>query len=371
MDIFVYKNPNEPTLMEQGEILNNIDSKMWIERYRDAGEFTLIAPISSQIRVKCPIGSFISHTNTREIMVVENHEINDDSTSEAIVTVTGRSLETVLENRIAGSNKTFPVSGQVVDLTLAANYTQQQAVTLINTYVGTAALIDDDDAIPHIIALTDMPNQGSNEARTFKRDTVYKLLKDLLVIDNLGIKVMRYGVGSTYDRTWTQLVIHQGKSIDSSKAVFSIAEGGIETADYLYSNKNVKNAALVTSKWFELTVKNWNGTYNGYARRMLYIDASDLDQQYTTQPTGSLATSIQQMLTIRGQSAIQAHNAKTVLNPKALDKAHIPVFRRDYDVGDVLFVGPNMMRVSEYVEIEDDKGDAGYPTFTDPGDLNV
>ncbi len=41
MDLFRFLNPTAPTRLEQGEIINGLTSIMWIERYREAGEFTL------------------------------------------------------------------------------------------------------------------------------------------------------------------------------------------------------------------------------------------------------------------------------------------------------------------------------------------
>ncbi|MET0787162.1 MAG: hypothetical protein ABWY25_10690, partial [Paenisporosarcina sp.] len=110
MDIFRFANPTNKTKMEQGILINGLKSKMWIERYRDAGEFTLTAGADFNVKSQLPIGSFISHTNTSEIMVVENHEIKDNRDRESEIVITGRSFETILESRIVRFNRSYPFS---------------------------------------------------------------------------------------------------------------------------------------------------------------------------------------------------------------------------------------------------------------------
>ncbi len=93
VDIFRFTNPIEPTRMEQGEIVNGITNKLWIERYTEAGEFTFVAPLNTNLKEKLPIGSFVSHINSDDIMIVENHELSEDQGQESKITITGRSFE--------------------------------------------------------------------------------------------------------------------------------------------------------------------------------------------------------------------------------------------------------------------------------------
>ncbi len=42
MDIFKFINPVHPTKLDQGQLINGLKSKLWIERYRDvSNEFEL------------------------------------------------------------------------------------------------------------------------------------------------------------------------------------------------------------------------------------------------------------------------------------------------------------------------------------------
>jgi len=373
MDIFVFTNPTAETLMEQGEYIDKITSKTWIERFRDAGEFTLVAPVSSGIKEKLPLGSFISHTDSTEIMIVENHEINEDSTSstEPDITVTGRSLETFLENRIVGANIFLPFSGTVGDKTFDADWTWNQAVALISDGILSSSLVDSNFVVPYIEVISYTPgiSGGTNAARSFPIGTTYAALTNLLAIDNLGIRTVRPVSGSDGN---TKLVVHNG--IDkTSDIVFSFNSGQVLTADYLWSNKTFKNSALVYGKWVIVSV---NPSAVGYDRKMMLVDASDLDNALTEVPTGDALSYLEVAMTLRGTEALNSQTnveiskveiSKDGTRYRNMDGTFFE-YRKDFNLGDFVTVQGDYhttatMQVTEYVEIEDNTGESGYPTL--------
>lgn len=367
MDIFKFTNPTAPTKMEQGQIINGFTSKLWVERYREAGEFSLSAPADSGVRDLLPIGSFISHVNTSEIMIVENHEISDNKGAASDITITGRGFETYLENRIVGANKAFPVSGTMTDYNLGAAFTWNQVVTLIGNHILASALLDDNDAIPFVSLLSTVPGTSTSIARTVKRGPLYNAALALLEIDNLGFKVVRPGPtsplgGASVD---VALVVHKG--VDrTATVIFSYDTGEISSADYLWSNRKFKNAALVTGKWVETKV---TPAAIEYGRRWMYLTANDIDEQYTTAPTGSTLTAVVNAMQQRANEALLAQLDIALTKAEVSREAVKSIYRTDFDVGDLITVSGDYnevstMRVSEYVEFEDENGESGYPTLT-------
>ncbi len=63
MDIIKFTNPGFDTLLEQGEIVNGLKSKMWVERYRDISDFEFTANSESMPHLVLPVGTLISHTD--------------------------------------------------------------------------------------------------------------------------------------------------------------------------------------------------------------------------------------------------------------------------------------------------------------------
>ena len=369
MDIFKFRNPTAPTKMEQGEVVDGFKSKMWIERYREAGEFELIASIDTGIREKLPLGTFISHSDTDEIMIVENHEISDERGEVTDVKITGRGFESYLEQRIVGSNRNFPNNLGYSDYTLPEHYSWVQAVNLVKDHILTSQLVDDYDAIPFVQVLHTMTGTSDLAERSIKRgEDLYSALLGVLEIDQLGIRVVRPGPWSplTPGSADTAFVIHKG--VDrSAEIVYSYDTGEIESADYLWSLKRLKNSALVSGKWVEVRVDNLTDVE--YKRRMMYVDASDIDEAFDAPPTGTDLNTITVKMEQRGFAALAAQRELALVKAEVSRENVRAVYRQDFNVGDLITVSGDYnetraMRVSEYVEIEESGGQSSYPTLT-------
>lgn len=366
MDVFRFHNPSSSTKMEQGEIISGLKSKMWVERYVKEGEFRFVANAAGDIRDKLPIGAFVSHVNSEEIMIVENHEISDQQGNEPEIVITGRGFETEFENRIVGSNRVFPISETPADYSLFADNTWDQAVLLINNHILASALYNDDDALPYISVSSSVVGSGISVLRKFQRGSLYDRLIELLSIENLGIKVIRPGVWSPISPSPNvAIVIHVGND-RTTEVSFSYDTGEIVSADYLWSNKNLKNAALVTGKWVETVVEP---AETGYERRMMYITASDIDDDFESAPTGGDLTTVVAAMQQRGAEILASQNNVALTKAEVSKETPRSLYRIDFEVGDIITVigdynEVSSMRISEYVEIEDETGESGYPTLS-------
>ena len=368
MDIIKFNNNSStPTKMENAEVIDGFNSKMWVERYAEAGEFTLVAPISSDIRYILPIGTFISHTETTEIMVVENHGIKDNADGATEVTITGRGFETLFENRIVGSNRTFPVVEDISGYSLASDHLCNQIVYMLKDHIYESQLSDDDYAIPYVSVMSVITNLQGSTARNIKFDSLYKTMVDLLNIKNYGIKVIRPGPWSPLASGSPNIAIVVHEGVDrTSDIMFSYQSNDITSGEYLWSRRKLKNAAFISGKWVATTYTTAPTKAN---RRVMYIDASDLDQGFTTAPTGAWLSAIISTMQQRGQDAIAAQTDIALTKADIARQGASAVYRRDFDVGDIIYIsgdydeGANM-RVTEYVESEDNTGESGYPTLS-------
>lgn len=365
MDLFRFQPITGPILLTQGKIIGNTKSIMWVERYRDAGEFIIKARLDSGVREELPIGTLISHVDSTDVMIVENHEISDAESPDLEVVISGRSFETFLENRIVGSNQNWPNAAPYPELVVPSNYTWVQIVSLIEQQITTLHAIDDNDALLNVTILHNVVGTGETFARVLKRTDLYSVVLELLDIEKLGIKTIRPG---NWSPQTPNLVLQIHKGVDRTKEViFSHDSGDIQNADYLWSNKNLKNAALVTGRWVEVIVK---GPETGYNRRMLFVDASDIDNSFSNAPVGADLTNVRNAMTVRGNQEISAHNELVISKAQAKGNLKKYVFRQDFDVGDLVtidgeFDDKTVKRVIEYVEIEDENGESGYPTLSE------
>lgn len=367
MDIFKFNTVTSPTKLEGGEIVNGLKSKMWIERYDEAGEFEFVASANSGVKDILPIGTIVSHVDTTEVMIVENHEINDSKGVDTEIKITGRGFETLFENRIVGSNRIFPTNNGPQEYVTPADKTWAQAVLMIEDHILTSKLVDDSNALLYTSVIHTATGDGESVERLFKRKDLYSSLLDLLSVDELGIKIVRPGAWSPLGTTSQHIaiIIHRGED-KTAEIVFSYDNGEIESADYLWSIKKSKNAALVSGKWVETFVST---DASDYDKRIMFVDASDIDEGYDVAPTGVILDYVVASMQIRGNQALSAQKEIAITKAEISEKVNHLSYRKDFDVGDFITIRGNYnestrMRVSEYVEIEDSEGKKGYPTLS-------
>lgn len=368
MDLFRFTNPLAPTRMQGGVLVEDVESKMWVERFSEAGEFEVVGELGSGIKEKLPIGSFVSHTATDEIMMVEDHDLTDDGEEEPLVKVTGQGFETFLDQRITGVEREFPTSGAIPDYNIPINPTWTQIVHLIRNHIYASEVTDAANALPYFDVLTTATGDGELESRTMPRVSLYKNVQELLAVDGLGIKVIRPGrsdLASNPDNS--VILIHKGVN-RADGVMFSYDSGDVESADYLWSNKTVKNAAYIHGKWVDTVVFLGPAT-SGISRRWMEIDMSDIDQNWNEAPTGTARGMIEAAMKIRGKQILAAQKEVALAKAEISQEAQSSVYRVDYNVGDLVTVTGNYsedttMRVTEHVEIEDEEGTRSYPTLS-------
>lgn len=370
MDIFRFTPTTSPTRLEGGEIINGLKRKMWIERYDKDGEFTLNAPADLGIRDKLPIGSLISHVDTAEVMIVENHAISAGKGQEPQLEITGSGFESYLAQRVIGMNKNYPTVTAPADYILAPDESWDQAVTMLSDHLLAANLIDDDNALDYVSILSQVTGVVETPvARVIRYGDLRKALLDMLSISNLGIKIVRPGPSTPagIPAENMALVIHVGQNRAGS-VLYSYDTGEIESAEYLWSNKKLKNAAMVSGKWVETVVIPAAAKYD---RRWMFVDASDIDGDLNAAPTGASLTDIINKMQQRGIQALAAQKDVALTKAEVSKNSTKAVYRKDFDVGDIITVQGDYnesasRRVSEFVEIEDETGSFGYPTLDTP-----
>jgi hypothetical protein len=362
MDVFKCVSTAEPTVLTQGRMMQGAKSIMWTERYRDPGEFEIVGQLSSGLREFLPIGSLISHTNTLEVMVVENHEIDEDENEDPIIKITGRSLEVILEGRIVGTNL-IRGNSLVKEYILASAYTWVQITTLITDHIANATNIN--DHFENISAGYSATGTGVMEARTIKPEELHKTVLTLLAIDDCGIKVVRRNPLTT--PLVTMLTIHKG--VDKSNSViFSWKARDMDEVDYLWSNKKLKNSAMVIGRYVNTAVDTGPAKYD---RRIMIVAADDIDGNLSAAPAGAALTDIVNKMQIRGKQALASQNLITITRADISDISKYQ-YRVDFNIGDLVSLDGNFgeiakMRVVEYAEIQDANGETGHPTFGVPG----
>lgn len=359
--------PNGPTDLEGGEVVNNAESIVWTERYRDAGDFKIKAPLSSGLREFLPIGTFVSHSDTFEVMIVENHHIKEDPDKDPALEISGRSFESWLENRVTGLNQ-VRASNLILEYELSADNSWDQAVQLVNDHVAESGA-HAADFIPDVFASSVVPGSGTSVARTFPREDVYRSLKNLLVVDNIGVKTHRpHSFAGSFSPTAIVLVVHNGVD-HSDKVIFSVKSGDLDGAEYLWSDKTYKNAAVIVGQYINVfSAPTWDP--KNFYRKYLIVDGSDIDGRFDAAPTGGTLTNVMNKMQNRGLQAITNQNRIALIGADISELSKYE-YRKDYNIGDIVTVDASYgqmrpMRVIEFTEIMDENEYKAYPTLELP-----
>jgi hypothetical protein len=369
VNLFKYVTTTDPTILDEGEMFKAPKTIMWAERYRDPGEFEITDHLSSGLNTILPIGTLISHYGTLEVMFVENHEIDDSKSEDPIIKITGRSLEAYLENRIVGTNQIRSNHYVTEGYVLAASNTWNQTVLLINDHINNNTNINDNfgniSASSIVSGIT-----GVSEARLLKPEGVDKAVLDLLTIDDCGIKVIRrnpFGApgGSTAQ---TVFCVHNGAD-RSNTVIFSWQGGDLDIVDYLWTDKPTKNSAMVIGRYVNTYVDTVG--FDKFNRKTMIVAADDIDGYLDAAPSGGTLSTIIGQMNTRGRQALEKQNRLTFSRADISDLSKYQ-YRKDYDIGDLISLDGNfgqiaVMRVIEYVEIQDENGQSGHPTFSLPG----
>ena len=356
----------DSTTYQNGQIINGIEKKLWVERYREPGEFEFTAKASSSLRTDLPIGSLISHVDTKSVMMVETHEIEetDEDGDDSNIIITGRTLDFFLDYRVAALSN-VGINNVSTDKAVVYNLPNQvtwiQLVELLNDQLLANAstwnvMID----IPNILITYDF---GGGEAITEKDARIGQLSKaasELMDFADLGLVISRpNGAQTTMNFVVT-------KGFDKTETVqFDWLLGDVKKAKYLWTNKGHYNGIRVRGKYYSSTVYPTGLT--GFDVRMRIIDEEKIDDDPTSM-SGAQLIVLENRLKAYGLAELGRHKNRVMTNAVIAPNNRY-VYRTDYDIGDLVYVRGNygleeIMRVTEFAEVEDENGQSSYPTVT-------
>jgi len=373
MDLFKFIPGADPSFLENGQTLNKIKTASWTERYVEAGEFEITAGVSSGLRSLLPVGTMISHIDTFEVMIVETVNLKEDTTDsvgEPQLTIKGRSLESWFRQRIVGGDiESYVFLGErlmlpVNEYLLAMDTSWEQTKTMIEDHVINTFTGQHDD-VDGFAVISNQQHIGSStsQARVMRKQNLHSAVLELLAVDDFGIKVVRPNPDNV-DPTKTEFRIHNG--IDrTADVIFSHAFGDLEKPEYLWADGILKTDFFCRSNYYEM--RGINETIEGFNRRILYVDCTDLDDHLDEAGAIAAFSDIQAAMDVRGQQALRSQAATNLLSTDVAKRSRYK-FKRHYDVGDIVAVHGNydeqsVMRIVEHVTFLDEKGETGYPTL--------
>jgi len=350
-------------LLRRNTVIDRFESLIWTERHRDLGDFQLVIHSTVQSRSQLVEGTRLKINGSKRVMTIENVEDKDDSEGRSLLRVTGRSLESLLESRVARRN----LNGTETDpnFILATNTPASVLRSLFN-YIVVNGSISEADKIPMYSTGSLYPNNTIAEpdqqvTLSFPPMSVYQAIKETCDAYGLGFRLY-----TGEDNSKIYFNIYTGDDRTSSQTtlpavIFAPDLENLTNTTEFRSIEAYKNVALVVgkkgSRW--VYADDQAVTASGFDRRVVIIDASDIDLE--------AGTPLQDALEQRGKDELTKYKPL-----KAMD-GELPAnskykYEVDYRLGDLIEMRnedglTNRMRVTEQIFVDDSEGERSYPTL--------
>jgi hypothetical protein len=349
-------------LLRRTAVIDRFNSMIWTERWREKGDFELVVNSTPAMRGLLKTGTQLVITESDRVMEVEYLEDAHDAEGRKLLKVTGPSLESMLENRVAtdgmaglGESSDWLITGTPGNI---ARYIFDQICRL--------GILSPSDIIPFLQpgSLYSPGSIGEN-ATVFQAEvpisSVYGAIKEFCDQYEMGFRLVR-----NFDTSELYFDIYSGDNRTSQQSslmpvIFSPDLDNMKNTTEVKSIKDYKNVAYVFGKFGSEIVyaDNISATTSGFERRVMFVDAKDV-----TDPAGPTLTSI---LRNKGLDALAKQRPITALDGEISQNSKYK-YGRDYRLGDLVEMrsddgATNQMRVTEQIIVCDGEGDRSYPTL--------
>jgi hypothetical protein len=299
----------------QNELIEGYNSLIWTERFGTPGEFELKTFNIDQMETLLPEDTLVSHLDTREVMMVETHDIamvGEGADAKPELTIKGRSATIILDHRWVESKyqkkrpmrKKYSATGaslvlvwQAIDNNSGADVTRgdsdPETEGVINNYPWNTK-----DDLPNVVVTETVATEGNMRNWQLEQGMLLPQLEKIMAAQDLGIRVIRPVSPSpgkivtvktaladrgdivrtqTADITGLQFNIYQGVDRTSGEGAIklSLLQGHLDKPQYLRSYANYKTEAEIMSGEIEMSDIYLAGgeSLAGWARRSMGFDA--------------------------------------------------------------------------------------------------
>lgn len=343
------------TSLDAIAVVDDYESAIWTDRYQECGDFEIYTPVTSGMLGAFKQDYYLLNRDSEHVMIVEKLLIKTDVELGNHITVTGRSLESILMRRIVWKQRIL--SGNL----------QNGIKALLDENVISPA--DPDRKIDNFIfeESTDERITKLTIDTQYTGDELYDVIVKLCKEHDIGFKVtlndnkqfifkLYMGADRSYEQTENPYVI------------FSPNFENIVNSNYIESKSALKNVTLIGGEG-EGTARRYTtaGSAKGLDRRELFTDARDISSK--TEDDRTLSTSeYNALLRQRGRDKLE-ENLEITSFEGEIEATMMFRYREDFFEGDIVQIeneyGHNTkVRILEMTTSENEQGTSVYPTFS-------
>jgi hypothetical protein len=354
------------SLYRRIQVVDRFESLIWTERFKDMGDFVLKTYSTLENRNTFTAGTRLAMNKSHRVMTVETVEDTTDDEGARVLNISGRSLESILEDRVARPS--------VADLTVMPKWViaDLPPVTIAKKIFHDTCVLGGFSVKDIITNVTEGPGlypedtiaePSDNITVEIEPTSVYGAIKQLADLYDFGFRLIR-----NYDTSQFFFDIYMGSDRTSSQTtlpavIFSPNLDNLKNTTELTSIAGYKNVAYVLSPVGNVVVYPDSvdpDFVEGLDRHVLWVDASDI-----TDPN---PTTLEARLTQRGKEELSKNRRFSAFDGE-ISQVSQYVYDRDFNLGDLIEMqntdgATNQMQVTEQIFVQDREGERSYPTLS-------
>lgn len=337
-------------------IIDVYTSLIWTDRYSAYGDFEIYTTMNTKLLDIFKQDYYLVSDDSEHAMIIENLKIQSDAESGVFLTVTGRSLESILDRRIIWTQTNLSGNLQNAIYRLLAENVMYPSIP--NRQIPNFVFDTSTDPNVSGLSITDLQFTGDN---------LYEAIQKICNTYNIGFKVTL----NSANQFVFKLYAGSDRSYNQSSlpyVVFSPNFENLINSDYDEKREGYKNITLVAGEGEGIERRTYvvgDGTVTGLSRRELYTDARDISSSVD----GGELTPEQYnaALAARGQEKLAEVEVEKTYEAK-VEPTQMYRYGEHYWMGDLCqleneFGMENRVRVVEFIHSESSSGLEQYPTF--------
>lgn len=343
------------TSLDAVAVVDDYESAIWTDRYYECGDFEIYTPVTPEVLAVFKQDFYLLNRDSEHVMIIEKLLIKTDVELGNHVTITGRSLESILMRRIVWKQRS--ISG--------------------NLQNGIKTLLEENVISPQLEArrIDNFIFEESTDERITKLtvdtqytgDELYEVIVKLCKEHDIGFRVtlndnkqfvfkLYMGTDRSYEQT------------ENSYVIFSPNFENIVNSNYIESKSALKNVTLIGgegegSERYYTTV----GDATGLDRRELFTDARDISSR-TENDVELTEDEYNALLQQRGLEKL-GENVDIMSFEGEIEATMMFRYREDFFDGDIIQIENEYgheakARIIEMTTSENEQGTSVYPTFS-------
>lgn len=342
------------TSLDAVAIVDDYESLIWTDRYQEYGDFEIYTPVTPDILSVLKQDYYLINRDSEHTMIVEKLLIKTDVETGNHITITGRSLESILKRRIVWKQRS--ITGNL----------QNGIKTLLNENIINPT--DSKRKINNFIfeASTDERITSLKIDAQYTGDELYDVVSKLCKEHGIGFKVTlndnKQFVFKLYagtDRSYEQT--------ENTYVIFSPNFENIVNSNYIESKSALKNVTLIGGEGEGKNRRYYAiGSASGLDRRELFTDARDISSE--VDEVKLTESEYNALLAQRGNEKL-SENIDIMSFEGEIEPTMMFKYQEDFFNGDIVQIENEYghsakTRIIEMTISENEQGTSVYPTFS-------